>query len=185
MEKDQEVLLLIKNGDESGMKYMYDQYYRYLCHAVYKVLGDGNTVEDIVQEVYYEIWRKRETLDIQISLKAYLRRAAINKSLNHIRNQKMKFTDDEHIKDRFIDDDDSHEKLEVAELQDVINESVSNLPEKCRIVFSMSRFESMSYKEIAAELSISVKTVENQISKALKVVRLSLARYNKLNQDVR
>lgn len=181
MDKDQEVLLLIKNGDESGMQYMYDQYYRYLCHAVYKVLGDSNTVEDIVQEVYYEIWRKREQLDIQISLKAYLRRAAINKSLNHIRNQKMKFTDDEDIKERFIDDDNSHDKLEVVELQDVINESVSSLPEKCRIVFSMSRFEAMSYKEIAHELQISVKTVENQISKALKVLRGSIREYNKIS----
>lgn len=181
MYSDQEVLQLISKGDEKGMQYLYDQYYRYLCHAVYKILKDSNTVEDIVQEVYLEIWKKKEQIDIHISLKAYLRRASINKSLNYIRAQKMSFEEDDGYKDSFIDDDNLHDRLEVEELQKAVDISIEALPERCRLVFAMSRYESMSYKEISEALDISIKTVENQISKALRILREAIITHNELN----
>lgn len=179
MVEDNIILDLLNRSDEKGIKLIFDQYYRYLCHAVYKVIPDTHIVEDLVQEVFYEIWKKRERLQINISLKAYLRRASINKSLNYVRAQRMKFSDNEDIKERFVDDDNSHEKVELSELTEVINQAVESLPERCRLVFSLSRFESMSYKEIAEQLGISMKTVENQISKALKILRKEINIYHK------
>lgn len=168
---DKEIILLLKSNGEKAMEEIYSRYYNYLCHATYKILNDSVATEDIVQDVLMEIWKKKEALNITISLKAYLRRASINKALNHLRGQKIKFEDDDSYKETFIDSDDSLEKLEYSELSDVINKTIEALPEKCRIVFSMSRFESMSYQEIATSLEISIKTVENQISKALRILR--------------
>jgi len=171
---DKEIILLLKSNGEKAMEEIYSRYYNYLCHATYKILNDSVATEDIVQDVLMEIWKKKETINITISLKAYLRRASINKALNYLRGKKIKFEDDDSYKETFIDSDDSLEKLEYNELSDVINNTIEALPEKCRRVFSMSRFESMSYQEIATALEISIKTVENQISKALRILRASV-----------
>lgn len=174
---DQEILTLLKSNGQKAMELIYNEYYNYLCHATYKILGDSNSTEDIVQDVLMEIWKKKEQLQVNISLKAYLRRACINKALNSLRGKKMQFENEDSIKETFIDTDDSHDKVELTELSDVINHTIEGLPEKCRIIFSMSRFEQMSYMEIAETLEISTKTVENQISKALKILRVSVKSY--------
>jgi RNA polymerase sigma-70 factor (ECF subfamily) len=171
---DKEIIELLKTDGEKAMERIYTLYYNYLCHATYKILKDSVTTEDIVQDVLMEIWKKKETININISLKAYLRRASINKALNFLRGKKMKFEDDESIKETFVDNDDSLQRMEYQELSDVIDNTIESLPEKCRLVFSMSRFEYMSYMEIATKLGISVKTVENQISKALRILRASV-----------
>lgn len=172
---DSEIITLLSKDGEKAIKALFDQYYNYMCHAVYRIMPDRVMVEDIVQEVFYELWRKREKLNITTSLKAYLRRACINKTLNHIRDQKIKFDDEDKIYELDLSTSvDGQEQMEATELQTLINKTIDALPAKCRIIFSMSRFEDMKYKEIAHELNISVKTVENQISKALKLLRLSI-----------
>ena len=172
-----ELVSLLSQDAEKALKQMYDQYYTYLCYAVYNVLPDRNVSEDIVQEVFFEIWKKRETLNITSSLRAYLKRAAINRTLNYIRDRKIKFEEEDTalaVADTRVE---VTKEMEADELKVKIAEAMNELPEKCRIVFGMSRYEEMSYKEIAEKLDISVKTVENQISKALKMMRLSLAQY--------
>lgn len=172
-----ELVSLLSQDAEKALKQMYDQYYTYLCYAVYNVLPDRNVSEDIVQEVFFEIWKKRETLNITSSLRAYLKRAAINRTLNYIRDRKIKFEEEDKalaVADTRVE---VTKEMEADELKVKIAEAMNELPEKCRIVFGMSRYEEMSYKEIAEKLDISVKTVENQISKALKMMRLSLAQY--------
>ena len=125
-----------------------------------------------------DIWRKREEINIEISLRAYLRRAAVNRSLNHIRKQKMKFEEAENsVSELASNDNDSQIVMERDELEKRIHDCIENLPPKCKIVFAMSRFENMSYQEIATSLEISVKTVENQISKALKILRSTVQPY--------
>ncbi len=175
---DKEILGLLKTNGQKAMEIIYNQYYNYLCHATYKILNDSVATEDIVQDVLMEIWKKKDKLDITISLKAYLRRASINKALNHLRGKKMKFEDDDSYTETFVDTDDSQEKLEYLELSEVINKAIESLPEKCRLVFSMSRFESMTYQEISDKLEISIKTVENQISKALRILRSRVKEYH-------
>ena len=142
---------------------------------MYRILSDENLSEDIAQEVFYELWKKRHRINIQTSLKAYLKRAAVNKSLNYIRDQKIKF--EEVSKAPVLSTKSHNAQLEAKELQEQINLAVNALPERCRIIFSLSRFEEMSYQEIANTLQISTKTVENQISKALKILRQAIGPY--------
>ena len=139
-----ELVRLLAEDAEKALKVMYDQYYSYLCYAVYNVLPDRQVAEDIVQEVFFEIWKKRDSLQISSSLRSYLKRAAINKTLNYIRSRKLVIDDEE----KAIKVPDSRaaiqKEIEAEELQDRIDIAIASLPEKCRIIFGMSRFEELS-----------------------------------------
>ena len=174
---DQEILRLLREDSEKAIDILFRQYYRFICKAVYKIIPDSVLVEDLCQEVFYEFWRKRQHLQINTSLKAYLRRAARNKALNYIRDQKIKFEGEEKQPVLISKSPGINQQLEAEELQVIINKAIDALPERCRVIFVLSRFEDLSYREIATELGISMKTVENQISKALKLLRASLGDY--------
>lgn len=171
---DTELISLLRADDERAVDFLFREHYEYLCAAVYRVLPRADTVEDLVQEVFFELWRKRHKLQINTSFRAYLRKAAVNKTLNYIRDQRLKTIDVEKAPEPASRLTEVTEALEGRELQQKIDEAIDELPERCRMVFVLSRFEEKSYKEIAAELDISVKTVENQISKALKHLRKAL-----------
>lgn len=156
---------------------LFRRYFQFVTYSVYRVLPDRTIAEDIAQDVFYDLWRKREKILITSSLKAYLKRAAVNRTLNHIRDRKMNFEDEEKMPELVSNTASISQKLEADELQEKINAAVDSLPERCRVIFSLSRYEEMSYKEIAKELDISVKTVENQISKALGILRNALASF--------
>lgn len=172
---DKELISRLAEDGEQVIDLLFRRYYRFVCVAVYRILSDENLSEDIAQEVFYELWKKRHRINIQTSLKAYLKRAAVNKSLNYIRDQKIKF--EEVGKAPVLSTKSHNAQLEAKELQEQINLAVNALPERCRIIFSLSRFEEMSYQEIANTLQISTKTVENQISKALKILRQAIGPY--------
>lgn len=159
------------------MELLFQRYYAYLCRSAYRVLADSVLAEDLVQEVFYELWKRRGDLRITTSLKAYLRRATVNKTLNYIRDhRKVRFEQEEEVT-LSAQRPGAAQRLEAAELQQLIDRSIDALPERCRIVFILSRFEDMTYKEIAGQLGISEKTVENQISKALRLLREALGPY--------
>jgi RNA polymerase sigma-70 factor (ECF subfamily) len=171
---DQELITSLQNGDESAMDVLFRRHYKSICRSVYRILKDNNLAEDIAQEVFLGLWKKRDKLKITTSVQAYLKRTAVNKSLNFIRDQKIKFDDEEKMPVQYNNQSTSQQKLDADDLQNLINDSIDLLPEKCRLVFTLSRFEEMTYQEIANELNISIKTVENQISKALKFLRKAL-----------
>ncbi len=174
---DQELLDLLRRNADKGIEQMFRQYYAYVCKVVYQVVTDTQVAEDIGQEVFFEMWRRKGQLVINTSLKAYLRRSAVNRTLNYLRDRKIKW-DDEHELPKLEDETPtSTQSLEAAELQQFIDEAIDQLPDKCRMVFMLSRHEELSYQEIAEHLNISVKTVENQISKALKHLRAVLKPY--------
>lgn len=179
---DIHILDTLKDQPEIALKVLYDQYYSYICSVVYKMVGDSILAEDIAQEVFVEVWKRRETLDVNLSLRGYLRRIAVNKTLNHIRSQRMDFEEEDAVLHVPSNENSTQKVLEAADLQKVINDSIDQLPDKCRVVFGLSRFEELSYKEISKELGISVKTVENQISKALKLVRKAVLEYEKIKK---
>jgi len=176
---DQELIGLLHSNSDEAIEQLFRRYYTYICRSVYRIIPDGNLVEDLAQEVFYELWRKREKISIKTSIKAYLRRAIRNKALNHIRDQRIKFDDAEDVPETISNSTGTPKHLEVKELKEKIDQAIDQLPERCRIVFSLSRFEEMTYAEIAKELDISPKTVENQISKALKLLRVDLEPYLK------
>ena len=175
---DSDIIFLLNADEEKAISLLFDNYYDYLCNVVYRVIHDRDYAEDIVQEIFFEVWKKRDSIKIDTSLRGYLRRAAVNRSLNHLRKKKMQFAEDEEAVLRVpAKSIDGQAELERSELENRIHAAIDTLPPKCKIVFGLSRFENMSYQEIANSLDISVKTVENQISKALRILRSSLDHY--------
>lgn len=174
---DQDLKALFQKDAEQAIELLFRLYYKKVCQAVYKIIPKEETTEDLAQEVFYELWRKKDYLKVHTSYAAYLRRAAVNKALNYLRDQKIKLDDSTTMGQLKVQAPLSDEKLEAAELQSVIDQAVDQLPERCRLVFVLSRFEQMSHKEIADQLDISPKTVENQITKALKILRRTLGPY--------
>lgn len=166
-----EVAQLMRSNPEACLQELYEDYYQYLVNSVYRMVPDQSIAEDMAQEVFMEIWKKRETLEFKTSVGAYLRRAVTNRALNYIRAQRIDFaTEDDAIQIQSKEIS-SVKNLELEDLQGLIDSSIEELPEKCRLVFAMSRFEEMKYAEIAETLNISIKTVENHISKALKFLK--------------
>jgi len=172
---DQLLLLQLKSSGESAMDFLFKTHYEGLCRTAFRILADRAAAEDIVQEVFLEIWRNRAKLQLSGSFGAYLHRATVNRSLNYLRDRKMIVTDaDESDGDLPAAAEGAVFEFERLELQEAIERAIDALPTRCRQVFMLNRFEEMSAKEIASVLGISIKTVENQMTKALKMLRLLL-----------
>ena len=146
-----------------------------LYHYAYNIVAEDMTAEEAVQEVFLKLWQKRENINIETSVKAYLYRAVHNHCINFMNREKLKEKYQRHVSHSTPDYGRSPlSELQAKELYSGILAALKLLPEKCRTVFYLSRQEELSYKEIATQLGISVKTVENQISKALKILRNEL-----------
>ena len=171
---DESLLELFRNQPEQAIEILFREYYPDVCRAVMRIIPDAAIAEDIAQDVFFELWRKRNILNINASFGAYLRRAARNKSLNYIRDRKINPEGEDQLPHRSEAQTDANRKLEVQDLQNSIDQAINDLPERCRQIFSLSRYEDLSYQEIADQLGISIKTVENQISKALRLLREAL-----------
>lgn len=175
---DYQVLETIQSGNESAFEMIFKSYYQPLCRYAYTFLQDKEEAEEVVQSVFITLWEKRKNLDIQTSFKAYVYRMVRNSCLNQIKHEKVK---QQHVAHELAVAEVSHEsvseKVNASELTDKISEAMKVLPEQCRLVFQLSRFEEMKYQEIADHLQISVKTVENHMGKALKIMREQLKDY--------
>jgi len=177
MDQDQRHLDLLRKGDQKGLNALFKAYYRLVCTISFRIIRDKQIAEDIAQEVFLELWKKREQLKVTSSIKAYLSRAASNKTLNYIRDQKINLSRGEELEHDSLGAVESTSAVDLEDLKKKIAVAVQNLPDKCRLVFLLSRDQNMSYKEISEALDISTKTVENQISKALKFLRSQLGTY--------
>lgn len=163
-----------------SVEQLFRSHYRFVCDVIYTYVRDRSRTEDIAQEMFAELWSKRDHLQIHTSAPAYLRRMAITRSLNYIRDSKKHTWDELETtagaeNESMIQPADALQKLEEDELRLMLDDAIDALPEKCRMVFLLNRREEMSYAEVARELDISVKTVENQIGKALRLLRLAVA----------
>ncbi len=168
----------IRNGDEAVFELVFRKYYPALCGYALKYLNDQDQAEEIVQELFFNLWKKRDRILITGSLEAYLFRAVRNASFNSlkhfvIRDQyKM-----ENERNRIEDEGNPGDPMVALELQVRIDQCIDELPPERRKVFMMSRYDGFKYREIAEKLGISVKTVEVQMGKALKDLRKALADY--------
>ncbi|MFN8349002.1 MAG: RNA polymerase sigma-70 factor [Spirosomataceae bacterium] len=175
---DTQILTAIGQGDERVFEQVFRKYYGGLCAYGRSILHDADEAEEIVQNVFVSIWEKREELEITQSLKSYLYRAVHNHCLNRIKHQKVR---DEHREYAVQYQESSYESVSQVvyknELEQQLARAIEKLPEQCRIIFKLSRFDELRYQEIADQLALSVKTVENQIGKALKLLRAELADY--------
>jgi RNA polymerase sigma-70 factor (ECF subfamily) len=175
---EQQVLQTLKEGNESAFEMVFRTYYRPLCQYAYSFLNDRDEAEEVVQAAFINVWDKREQVEIQTSLKAYLYKIVRNSCLNVIKHEKVK---QQHVAHEMVHGESMHEGVSQSvisgELEERIAVAMKALPEQCRLVFQLSRFEELKYAEIAGQLGISVKTVENQIGKALKIMREQLKDY--------
>ena len=174
---DTELLQLLAQNNEGAIDLIFKRYYSYLCKSCYRIIPHSEKSEDLVQDVFFELWKKRDSLRISTSLKAYLKRATLNKALNYIRDERIKSVGEEPLLFEASKQMSAQQGLEKKELQEMIDQAISQLPERCRLAFVLSRHEEMTYQQIADKMGISIKTVENQITKALKLLRKSLKSY--------
>lgn len=165
-------------SDKKAFENLFREYYPYLCSFAKKYVDDIDESKDIVHNVFLNLWQKQGELDSERSLKPYLFKAVHNRCLNHIRDRKKIVRHDLMMEDEplesFIE---SSDYLEQSELELKIAKCIDELPDSCRHIFKLSRFEEKKYKEIADQMGISVKTVEGQMTKALKILRTQLADY--------
>ena len=180
-DKGQQILTYLREDDERGINMLFSDYFAALCQVAHRIVQNQDTSKDIVQDVFVRLWTHRAKLSITSSLMGYLRKSVVNASIDHQRRayeqKKVALDSDEMASSATIklSSDVTAEAVEGNELKEQVNSAVAQLPERCRLVFVLSRHEGLSYKEIAHKLDISPKTVENQMSKAFKLLRQSLA----------
>lgn len=171
---EKELLQQLKNGDQKAFRTLFDRFYKYLVVTVYNISGDDHLARDLAQDIFFELWKKRESIEIKSSLKSYLRRAVVNRTLNAIKAKRLDYNEPEKLPEKSHTFDDAQQTLEAEEMKTLIHKTIDSLPEKCRMVFVLCRIEGLSHKEVATKLGISTKTIENQMTKALKVLRATI-----------
>ena len=160
--------------DEKSFEDLFRTYFSPLMSFAKKILSDEEDAREVVHQVFVNLWEKKEKIDLSEPMKSYLFTSVHNRSLNMIRDRK-KFSSEE--VPEMAGEWDVSAQIESMELEEKIAESLQSLPEKCRQVFEMNRFDGLKYAEIAQQLNISIKTVENQMSKALRILREKLLKY--------
>jgi RNA polymerase sigma-70 factor (ECF subfamily) len=175
--KDQYLLGRIKRGDIGAFEKMFHQFYPGMCSYAEKLVSQAPVAEEVVQDVFYNIWKNRDVFRVSTSLKSYLYRSVFNNSMMYLRKSKREVRMDKNTYELSDFAPGPVEEFEGNEVSDLINNTLENLPERTREIFQLSRFDGLKYKEIANRLSISVKTVEANMGKALRALKTSLDEY--------
>jgi RNA polymerase sigma-70 factor (ECF subfamily) len=175
---DREALERMRAGDDGAFDTLFRAHYPDLVGFAESIVRERAAAEDVAQEVMLELWRRRLEIQPETSLRAYLFRATRNRALNQIRHQRVATRlEPEIIRSRPESAPPADHATVETELQHAVDEAIGSLPERCREVFELSRVEGLKYAEIAQVLDISVKTVEAQMGKALRVMREHLAQW--------
>jgi RNA polymerase sigma-70 factor, ECF subfamily len=154
---------------------IYHKSFNMLCNKAYRMINDADAAKDIVQNVFLRFWNMKDTLLINTTVEAYLYKAVINETLNYLdKNKRLSNIQDTNEYLHIESGQNTEEEIHFSELQQKVIRLLAQLPPKCRNVFLLSRFENMTYKEIATFLDISENTVDNHIKKALSVFRKAL-----------
>lgn len=176
MIRDSEIVRRIRQGDTGQFESLFRSSYVSLVRYARTLIRDYDTAEEIVQDLFFIIWKDREKLQIESSLNGYLFRAVHNKCLHHIGHNRVV---EKYVREMTVAEHENTETpaeiINYRELQSKIATILERLPEKCGRIFCMSRFEGLKYSEIAERLSVSVKTVEANMGRALKEFRKALA----------
>jgi RNA polymerase sigma-70 factor, ECF subfamily len=168
------------DGDHHALKFFFEKYYEDLCNYVNLYVGDKTVSEDIVQDIFIYFWEKREIISLDSSVKSYLLKASRNRYLNHLRNEKSHQLISREVisgRDTYVNPDYNH--FDTGQIESFINAAVDKLPPRCREVYKLHKYDELSYKEIASRMDITEKTVENQMTIAIKKLREYLAPFYK------
>ena len=172
---DQSLIENIRNSNQAVFELVFKYYYSGLVVYADQILMNTSVSEDIVQSIFLKLWETRETIEIR-SLHAYFTQCVKNRCIDYLRNQQVRQRFDNqttHV-DTVGFEDDLWTKTELKEL---IESAIEDLPPRCQEIFRMSRYDNLKISEIANKLNISKRTVETQISKALKIMRIRLIDY--------
>ncbi len=168
----------LKKGEESAYELLFNEFYGVLTVYANKYVKDIETAKEIVQDLFVHLYEKRENLDINSSLKSYLFRSTHNRCINYINAQKIRIQHAEYVfKTADITEDNLEQEVNKTELEQALFTAINELPPKCQSIFKMNRFEGLSNTEIAEKLKLSKRTVETQISKALRILRIKIEPY--------
>jgi RNA polymerase sigma-70 factor (family 1) len=171
---DAELIEQIKRGDKHAFDFIYQRHWLKLYRVACRITENDIVAQDIIQDTFISFWEKGCERDIQ-SIEAYLYQTVKFRCFMHLRSGNISKKHLDHFAALIAAQQNQiEEEYALKEMESIINECVSSLPDKCREVYYLSRVEHLSNKKIAEKLHISTKTVENQITKALKQVRLSL-----------
>jgi RNA polymerase sigma-70 factor (ECF subfamily) len=165
----------IRAGDESAFDSVFRTHYGHLVRMAESVVREHALAEEIAQEVMLEFWRRRESLVVEQSFRAYLIRSTRNRALNHVRHQRVVAREAASVAVDPSTSPSAEEEVLGVELERAVRDAIDGLPDKCREVFQLSREQGLRYAEIASTLEISVKTVEKRMGQALSELRERLA----------
>ena len=164
----------LRSDDRTVLKELFDAHYQAVCASINRIVGERGVTEDLAQQVFIRFWEKRFQIQVDTSAGAYLHRMAVNESLAWLRAKKNQQPDELTFSTPMPTQMDGEDILLHNELHSQIHKVIDELPPRCRMVFQLSRFEELSYQEIADQMGISIKTVEHQMGKALRVLREQL-----------
>ncbi|MDR3329191.1 MAG: RNA polymerase sigma-70 factor [Prevotellaceae bacterium] len=184
-DKEQEIIALLRQGDNRGYRYIYDAHYALLCKLAAAMLHDDFLAQAVVDDAIFHLYEIRETLAITTSLRSYLGGAVRNRCLNHLKAERarrevpLSAAEPEEAAPQWLADarDEPLARLLAGELEREVQLAVARLPAECREVFRRSRVEQQQHEEIAAALHISVNTVKYHIKNALAALRRALDGY--------
>ncbi len=169
------MLALIKEGDREAFNEIYERYWIKLYKKAFDRIKSSDEAEDMIQDLFIDLWMKRETLIINISLSAYLFTAIKYKVINYIEANIVRHSYLQSLNKAKIDcDDATNESIVYMDMERWMNSEIQKLPPKVKRVFELSRQENLTIKEIAKKLDVSDQTVKNQIGKALKTLKVHL-----------
>jgi RNA polymerase sigma-70 factor (ECF subfamily) len=171
------LLQRLRQGDEAAFDSIFRAWYPGLVRAAESLVRSRAVAEEIVQDVMLELWKRRESLVEESSPQAYLYQATRNRSLNHIRHERIEKAGEPYAAREEATTSTAHSLVVEEEIDVALKRAVSGLPQRCREVFELSRVHGLKYAEIATVLGISIKTVEAQMGKALRILREELAEW--------
>lgn len=167
----------LTGGSTIVFEKIFKEHFKGLHAYAYTMLKDEQAAEDVVQNMFLKLWEKKERIHIEKSIAAYLYRSVYNDCINQINHMKVRAAYEAYESYNARNNNSEHDPVSYTELEGKIAQALNELPEGCRTVFQMSRYEELKYHEIAAKLGISIKTVENQMGKALRLMREKLAEH--------
>ncbi len=172
--------MFLKIRTEKEFNDLFNLYYDELCRIVLPVVNDPDAAQDIVQDVFVKVWLRRNELEINTSFKAYLYKAVVFRALDYLRNRKRKSNLTDELKAVTQQSfNNVEEGIKEKELNNAINLGLEKMSENMRLIFNLSRFSGLKNREIAEQLDISIKTVESNMGKALKIMHEQLAPFIK------
>ena len=172
--REAEKINKIKNGDIKEFEFVFRELYEPLLRHANLITKNENDSEEIVQEIFLILWKNRKNIEITSSLSAYLYRSVYNNCLQQIKRKKLNTKYQQYAMLQTNKPIEPIEELKYNELNKKVFEVLKELPENCQTIFKLSRFQGLKYREIAEKLSISIKTVEANINKALKHFRKNM-----------